>query len=118
MRPPSPLSQAAASPKERQARSRLRQLLNEPGLLRASLIEMKRRCGNASCRCAKAKRYWHLSWYIGQSSKGSNRMKYIPEGLMPEVSLWVERYQEARKLLDEVSDESWNKIVRQSKRAR
>ena len=118
MKTSSHLSRSQPSPKERHARSRLKQLLNEPGLLRASLIQMKRRCGNPGCRCAKAKRHWHLSWYIGQSSKGSNRMKYIPEELLAEVQLWVERYQEARELLDEVSNENWDKIVRHSKRSR
>lgn len=115
---PDPRLRYELSPKERQARSRLRQILNEPGMLRASLIEMKRRCGNPYCRCAKAKRHWHLSWYLGQSKDGKNRMKYIPLALLPEVQLWVERYQEARKLLDEMSDENWNKIIQRTKRAR
>ena len=115
MTDPKPADQ---SPAEREARSRLRLLLNEPGLLRASLIHMKRRCGNPSCRCAKAKRYWHLSWYIGQSSGGRRRMKFIPEELVSEVEAWVECYRKAYKLLDQVSDENWNKIVRRSKRSR
>ncbi len=45
-------------------------------------------------------------------------MKHIPEELLPEVRLWVRCYQEARKLLDEVSNENWNKIVRHTKRKR
>lgn len=106
------------SPKERQARSRLKLLLQEPGILRASLIEMKRRCGNPCCRCAKAKRYWHLSWYAGQSRGGKKRMKYIPEELVAEVRLWVERHQEVRRLLDEVSDENWSHLLRRAKRRR
>ena len=105
-------------PAERQARSRLRLLLNEPGLLRASLIHMKRRCGNPSCRCADAKRHRHLSWYLGQSRNGRRRMKFIPESLVPEVEAWIECYREVYKLLDQVSDENWNKIIRRTKRPR
>lgn len=43
-------------------------------------------------------------------------MKHIPLELLPEVQLWVGRYQEARKLLDEVSNENWNKIIRHTKK--
>lgn len=112
------LSHIAQSGKERHALSRLRQILNAPGILRASIIQMKKRCGKPYCRCAKAKRHWHLSWYMGQSQRGRPRMKYIPPELLPEVQLWVERYQEARKILDDVSNENWNKILRHTQKKR
>lgn len=114
----SALSRIAQSKKERYALSELRKILNYPGILRASLIQMKKRCGKPYCRCARSKRHWHLSWYMGQSQKGRPRMKYIPPELLPEVQLWVERYQEARKMLDDVSNENWNKILRQTKKKR
>ncbi len=110
------LSHMAQPERERRALSRLRQILNAPGLLRASIIQMKRRCGKPYCRCAKTKSNWHLSWYVGQSQGGSPRMKHIPLELLPEIKLWVGRYQEARKLLDQVSDENWNKIIRQTQK--
>jgi len=109
------LSGTAQSERERRALSRLRQLLNSPGLLRASLIQMNKRCGKPYCWCAKAKKHWHLSWCVGQSQEGRPRMKHIPVELLPEVKLWVGRYQEARKMLDEVSNENWKKIIRHTK---
>ena len=112
------LSDAVQPERERRALSRLRQLLNAPGLLRASIIRMNKRCGKPYCWCAKAKRHWHLSWCVGQSKRGSPRMKHVPEELLPEVRLWVRRYQEARELLDEVSDENWSKIIRCTKKKR
>jgi hypothetical protein len=102
--------------KERNARSRLRQLLNEPTLLRANLVEMKRYCGSTSCRCAKSKRYWHVSWYASQSQHGKPRMKCIPADQLDEVRQWVERYQEARTLLAIVGDESWDRIGKKVRR--
>lgn len=45
-------------------------------------------------------------------------MKYIPPELLPEVQLWVERYQEARQILNDVSNENWNKILRRTKKKR
>lgn len=118
MKRDSVLSGIAQSGKERYALSELRRMLNMPGLLRASIIQAKKRCGKPYCRCAKAKKYWHLSWYIGQSQAGSSRMKHIPLELLPEVQFWVERYQEARQLLDEVSNENWNKILRHTRKKR
>lgn len=112
------LSHIAQSERERHALSELRRMLNMPGLLRASIIQAKKRCGKTYCRCAKAKKHWHLSWYIGQSQEGRSRMKHIPPELLAEVQLWVERYQEARKLLNEVSNENWNKILRHTQKKR
>mgnify|MGYP001558184189 CR=1 FL=1 len=93
-------------------------MLNTPGLLRASIIRTKKRCGKPYCRCAKAKKHWHLSWYIGQSQGGHPRMKHIPPELLAEIQLWVERYQEAKKLLNAVSNENWNKIIRSTGKRR
>ena len=112
------LSHIAQSEKERHALSELRRMLNVPGLLRASIIRTKKRCGKPYCRCAKDKNNRHLSWYIGQSQKGRPRMKHIPSELLAEIQLWVERYQEAKKLLNEVSNENWNKIIRRTEKKR
>jgi hypothetical protein len=97
---------------ERRALSRLRQLLNEPGLLRASWVEMKHRCGKNGCRCNQGKRYRHVSWYVSQSKRGKPRMKSVPADQVEEVGRWIERYQEARELLAAVGDEYWNKVGR------
>ena len=107
-----PQALVVQTPRERAALSRLRQLLNEPGLLRASLIHSSRRCGKSYCRCAKAKRYRHFSWYIGHSRKGRPHMKYLPEELVGEVRAWVTRYREAHKLLDKVSYVYWERLKR------
>ena len=108
-----PTSQTA---KERAARSRLRQILNEPGMMRANLVEMKRSCGTPSCRCAKTKRHWHVSWYISQSKSGKVRMKCIPGDQLADVRIWVSRYQEARELLAAVGDEYWNRVGKNPKK--
>lgn len=109
------MTSLSLSDSERAARSRLRQLLNEPTLLRANLVEMKRFCGSPSCRCAKSKRHWHVSWYASQSQHGRPRMKCIPADQVDEVRQWVERYQEARSLLALVGDASWDRIGKQPK---
>lgn len=101
---------SSQSAKERSVLSRLRRLLSEPGLLRANLIEMRRPCGGRTCRCAKGKRYWHVSPYVSQSKDGKLRMKCIPKDQLDEVQTWIARYQEARRLLAAAGDERWGQL--------
>ena len=104
---------ALKSAKERAARARLRQIMNgSRGILRANLVPMKRYCGTATCRCAKGKRYWHISWYASQSQHGKVRMKSIPPKQLDEIRDWAKSYQEARRLLAIVGDERWKEIGR------
>ena len=99
------------SAKERAARARLRQILNGgDGILRANLVPMKRYCGTATCRCAKGKRHWHVSWYASQSQQGKVRMKSIPPKQLDDIRKWSKSYQEARNLLAVVGDEHWKEI--------
>lgn len=104
------------STRERIALSRLRQIMHGPGeLLRASWVKMQHPCGKSYCRCSKAKRHWHLSWYISQSKNGKQRMKCVPRGQLDEVRRWVSRYQEARELLAVVGDAYWDRIGKSRK---
>jgi hypothetical protein len=104
------------SAQERRALSRLRQLLNEPGLLRASWVQMTHTCGKSYCRCAKAKRYWHLSWYVRQTQAGKPRLKSVPRAQLDQVHRWVARYQAARRLLATVGDLYWERVGTPRKR--
>jgi len=54
--------------KERAALSRLRQILMESGLIRASWVKLRHPCGKVGCRCSRSKRNWHVNWYLSQSS--------------------------------------------------
>ena len=109
-------STSAQSAKERAALSRLRQILNEPGLLRASCVKMKHACGKSSCRCAKGQRRWHISWYVSQSNKGKPRMKSVPKEKLEQIRGGVARYQEARQLLAVVGDQYWDRVGKQTKK--
>lgn len=106
------------SAKERAARSRLRQILQESGLIRATWVRIRRPCGSAGCRCAKSKRHWHVSWCISQSRKGKLRRKSIPARLHDEVDRWLVEYWEARNLLDQISDQYWTRLGKPRKRKR
>ena len=106
--PASP-SQAA---NERQAVSRLRQLLSEPDFLRGSLFQYRRPCGKPHCRCAKSKRHYHASWYVKVSGQKGSQMKCLPKALTEPVRLWIARYREAEELLNAISRLRWKQIRR------
>jgi len=102
------------SEKDRQARSQLRQLLERAdGMVHGSLIRMARRCGNPKCRCTLQDQK-HVSWCLGVSEKGHCRMKHIPKVEEGTVQRWVKQYQQARRLLEQISQEAW-KHMRQGK---
>ena len=97
------LPRTALSRMHRETYSRLRLLLKEPGLLRGNLVEMRRRCGKKSCRCADDPEARHRSLYLGLSLNGKHRMLYIPAEWEPQVREWVARYSEVRELLERIS---------------
>jgi hypothetical protein len=97
------LPRTALSRKHRETYSRLRLLLKEPGLLRGNLVEMRRRCGKKSCRCAGDPEARHRSLYLGLSLNGKHRMLYIPTEWEAQVREWVTRYSEVRELLERIS---------------
>ena len=96
-------SRATLSAQERSLYSQLRRLLNEPGLLRGNLVEMKRKCGKQSCRCDCDRDYRHGSLYLGVSLNGKHRMIYIPAEWEERVREWTTRYSQLRELLEEIS---------------
>jgi hypothetical protein len=106
---PAKLSQTS---EVRQALSRLRQLLNEPGFLRASLFRYRRPCGKHYCRCAQSKRYHHVSWDVKVSSPRGSQMKCLPEVWAEQVRLWIAHYREAEALLNKISRLYWDQLKR------
>ena len=98
------------SEQDRGARSQLRQLLERAdGLIHGSLIRMARTCGKSGCRCA-LKGQKHQSWYLEVSAKGKPRMKHIAQAQEAQVRRWVAAYQQARALLEAMSQQAWQRL--------
>ncbi len=93
---------------ERKIVSRVHWLLGKPGLLRANIVRMKRKCGNKNCRCTKGSP--HASWYLYQSRQGKANMLYVPSEREKDVAEWVRKNKEIRELLDKLSQLYWEKI--------
>lgn len=104
---PSRLSLSAA---ERALYSKLRQLLNEPGLLRGNLVEMRRSCGKNNCACQADPDCRHRSLYLGVSVNGKRRMIYIPPEWEERVGQWTARYSELREVLEQISLKSLGRL--------
>jgi hypothetical protein len=73
---------------ERQARSRLVQLIAEHPFLRGSLVQRARSCGKPTCRCQQGQ--LHRSLYLATRHKGRRVLLYIPRALEETVRLWVQ----------------------------
>jgi hypothetical protein len=98
------------SDQDRIARSRLRKLLDQAdGFIHGTMIRMARRCGNPRCHCA-TKGEVHVSWCLGVTEKRLTRMKHIPQSQECAVRRWVRQYQEARQILDQLSNEAWKRL--------
>jgi len=92
---------------ERDLRSRLAQLGHQAGRLRGTLAVRERACGKPKCRCAEGRK--HVWLYLVASYDGVVRQLYVPKEWEPRVRQWVEQYQAARNLLEQISALYWDK---------
>ncbi len=65
-------------------------------------------CGKAGCKCTGGD--LHESLYLVISEKGKARQLYVSKAWEPRVRRWVEKYHQARGLLEEVSRIYWKKV--------
>ena len=76
---------------------------------------MRRKCGKENCKCNKDTDYKHTSLYLVQKTKGKQRMIYIPKSWETKVKGWVNRYHELYDAIEELSEESWEKLINREK---
>ena len=96
------------SSKERQLRSRLKQIISSQAMIRGSLLYRERSCGRANCKCAQGQK--HPALYLVVSENARQRQIFVPKFLEAEVRLWVAQYQRMRKLGEELSRIYLNKL--------
>jgi len=100
-------------PKERQARSRLAQLLHEHEFIQGSVVNMARQCGKAGCHCNQGEK--HVSLYLSAKIGGKRRMLYIPDDLEEEVRRRVQVHREVQQLTQEVAEASLERVLEQKR---
>ena len=96
------------APAERNARSRLAQIVSRQGLIRGSLLVRRRVCGKAGCRCARGE--LHESLYLVIHEEGRTRQLYVPKDWEPRVRQWVQAHHQAREFMEAISRLHWEKV--------
>ena len=102
------------SEKERKARSRLHFLIRDKGLLRASMITHKTKCGKPNCRCARGEK--HRSTVVEQHRRGKTRMRTVSAEQEQKAQQWIENFREVQGLLEELSEIHWQKLYAKKKK--
>lgn len=107
------LSPQSLDPTERRLYAQVRQMLTRAGVLRGSLVVMRRRCGKAGCRCARSRRNQHRSLVLKIGENGKQRTIYVPRGWEDRVRTWVAHYDEIREALEHLSRACVKRVERQ-----
>jgi hypothetical protein len=66
-----------------------------PGLLRGSLVTLRRRCGKPGCRCADGEQL-HETPALSYSDGGRTRVLTLTEADVPAVAAALDRYRAAQ----------------------
>lgn len=107
------VSKSSMSAVERSLRSRLTQLIQSGGLIRGTLTERDVTCGKTNCKCARGEKHSYL--YIVASEGGKMRQRSVPKHLHGDIQRWVENYQKAQSLLEEISQLYWANVEKRGK---
>jgi len=99
---------AQMSPRERELRSQLKQMLLGLGVVRGTLAVRHTTCGKANCRCKRGLK--HVALYLVASEEGQLRQLFIPKSLAAQTRQWVASYQRVRELLEELSRLHWERL--------
>ena len=101
---------------ERRRRSRLAQIVHEEPLLKGGLVTMARTCGKKGCKCQQGEK--HVSLYVAAKIGGKAKMVFVPPALERQVRAWVETYQEAAAILEQLSALQMEKLQREKAAAK
>ena len=73
-------------------------------VLRGSLIERFKRCGNPGCKCADGRGHGP-KYYLSVSKPGTRpEMDYVPQDLQADVTAYLANFQTLRELLEELCE--------------
>ena len=101
-------SRTGIPPAERALRSKLTQIVSSRTVIRGTLLDRRRRCGNPACHCAKGA--GHPALYLILSDGKRQRQLYIPMDWRDRVRQWVDNHHKIRELIDEISEIQWENI--------
>jgi len=98
------MKKKSASDLRKHRQALLRQLPPLAAILRGSLIERYKRCGKPGCKCANGPGHGP-KYYLSVSYPGLRpRMDYVPQDDYGQTKEFVDNYQRARDILEEISE--------------
>ena len=98
------MTEQTTSALRRRRRQLLRKLPPLDSILRGSLVERYKRCGNPSCKCANGAGHGP-KFYLSVSYPGrAPQMDYVPQADYAQVSERVANYAQVREILEEISE--------------
>jgi len=69
-----------------------------PGrMIKGSLYQLGRSCGNPNCKCARGQK--HLSWYLSLKAEGKTKLTYIGRVVPADIDERVKRYRHHQRML-------------------
>jgi hypothetical protein len=80
--------------------ARRARLAPDKPVLAATLTQVRKRCGQPTCRCAQGEP--HLAWHLTYKVDGKTRTVYVPLDLLQEVRSWIQEHKRLKTLLDEI----------------
>ncbi len=95
---------------ERFARSRLAKLLHQQPFLCGSLVSMHRVCGKEGCKCTRGE--LHSGLYLAMRIGEKRKMVHVPQALEASARRWVATYQEAWRLMEEISQACFERFLK------
>lgn len=99
----------------RTLQARQKELRANRPVLAASLVTIRRTCGNPNCRCARGQK--HLGHYLTWKLKGKTHTAYVPVELVPQVKLWTQEHRRLKRLVRQITQLSLA-LIRTHVRAR
>jgi hypothetical protein len=107
------LIRAELSAAERSLRSRIAQLATGVRFLRGALSDRSSKCGKPNCHCANGT--GHTSVYLVDGHAGKIRQTCVPKTSQDLVRQAVAEYQEIQRLINEVSELEWKRLLAKKK---
>lgn len=89
---------------KRRRRQLLRMLPPLDSVLRGSLIERYKRCGNPNCKCAKGPGHGPKYYLSVSYPNRSPQMDYVRQADYAQVTECVANYTQVREILEEISE--------------
>jgi hypothetical protein len=87
----------------------------EPLILRGSLIERFKRCGNAGCKCQHGRGHGPKYYLSVSQAGGRPEMDYVPEEYARQVTNYLQNFQKIRQVLEKICNLNRELLRRRTK---